>query len=1324
MASTSQDIQTHEGGPGYKHWATELTLEKILAILKKQGVDPGQIASLLKSIDELNDNGKVDTKALSNVLANLKQNTNKTKERDKISEDTKKKEEGFWLRSTNLGKQAARSFKDANIKEHLKGAGDMFIMPVDSISDAFVKVAGVVGAFGKGIANAAKLAVEKLKIFSGKLGTAVKVAGGIIGWIAGGLTTVVGGLLGVIEQLGDSFFELYDTGINFSRGLSESESGLGALAMAAANARLTVGEFAEFIAENARVAVAIGAEAMGALSNTVRTALYPLGNLGLTASETNEHLGEYLDLQRTLGVLDNLTRAQQARASTNYLTNLTLLSQITGKRRKQIAQDMKQAMQNTALTAWMLQLDEKDRAQAMKNTEAITGVLAAINPEAADAFAEGLGKGSMMLTDYGKTMAAAGYATEMAAQDALIQQVIRGEITEEAATKEILRIQRMMKANSAGASQLHALAVAGHAGAAAATKHMAALEGSELEFEKLNAGMNKAEGAIGSWDEMQRAVSQTWTNFIAGLFADKDFSEGMNKMAAGLKKLLEPKGAFVTSIATFAKEAGPKLVSALGTLKDAMPDVITWMKKLPGTLKSLWTSLEGGIKFIRGIFMEEVGGGAPGRETEWVARDMNKVMNDMWESVKNKLVEGAKNLPWGKIAAAIALFFGGKALLGAVMGGITKKFMGGGSGVPGVPGAGGAENTMGGKLGKNVGGLIGGLGEGVMKGAAAGLAAFANPKILIGAGILGGAIAAIALGIGASAWILGKTVGPFAETLKKFENVDGDALEKTGSGMVALGKGLAYLGGGQVMKAIGNLFSGGGDPFAQVQKFSDQQFDEKQIEINANAMVAFEKAMGFLPTQIKKDSAVTAFGLIASIFGAGAVYPWDQVKVFADANLGESANLVANTDMPAIVPSTTAGGLFGWLEKAFVGDAVYPWTQVKTFADANLGGSDNLVANADKLKLFGGAMGDMPAIVPSTKEGGLFGWLAKAFVGDVTYPWTQVKTFADADLGEATSLVANADKLKLFGGAMGDMPALVPSTTTGGLFGWLEKAFVGDAVYPWDQVKKFSEAKLGNAAALETNAKAMKLFSGALTDFPSIDATKVGGAFGLMDKIFGTANTPWKQLKDFGDTVINATQVKLNAEALKAFADALVGFPDLPMTKIGGMLSGISGWVFGKDKMPWDVLKLFGEAEIPLQGVIANANALNMFSEAIAKLPTEIVEKLKGVGEGIRAMSHSVQMGSRASSQTTRPSRLGKKALVGPPVPDKAWQTVGDTIADLGIDADMLTSANNRETILGEIKVLLEELNVTTKNANSASERSTKKLTTAVAAANPYQGPS
>jgi hypothetical protein len=322
------------------------------------------------------------------------------------------------------------------------------------------------------------------------------------------------------------------------------------------------------------------------------------------------------------------------------------------------------------------------------------------------------------------------------------------------------------------------------------------------------------------------------------------------------------------------------------------------------------------------------------------------------------------------------------------------------------------------------------------------------------------------------------------------------------------------------------------------------------------------------------------------------------------------------------------------------------------------------------------------------------------------------------------NLTANAEKLKLFGTAIKDMPAIVPSTQEGGMFGWMSKAFGAKTVYPWDQVKKFSEAKLGNADKLATNAKSMKLFSSALTDFPVIDTTKVGGAFGLMDKIFGTATTPWKQLADFGDTVINSGQVKKNAEALKAFADALTGFPDIPITKIGGMLSGISSWVFGKDKMPWDVLKLFGEAEIPLAGVIANANALTMFAEAIEKLPTEIVEKLKGVGEGIKAMSHSVSLGGTS----TRPKRRNPVKGVAAQIAAKekeaesAWKSVGETIQELSVDDEMLTSANNRETTLTEIKTILEDLTATTKSAKSDQARGTKKLATAVAAGSPYIG--
>jgi len=740
-----------------------------------------------------------------------------------------------------------------------------------------------------------------------------------------------------------------------------------------------------------------------------------------------------------------------------------------------------------------------------------------------------------------------------------------------------------------------------------------------------------------------------------------------------------------------------------------MPDVISWMKKLPGTLKSLWAGLDGGIKFIRGIFMEEVQGGAPGRESTWKAKDMGQV-------IQEQIIDKISLIDVAKIGGAIAAIFLAPKIIGMVGSGIGKLFGmgGGGGGVPGVPGAGGAENTMGGKLGKNVGGLIGGLGEGVMKGAAAGLAAFANPKILIGAGILGGAIAAIALGIGASAWILGKTVGPFAETLKKFENVDGDALIKTGAGMVALGKGLGYLGGGQIIKAIGNLFSGGSDPFAQVQKFSDQNFDEAKITSNANAMVAFEKAMESLPTQIKKDSAVTAFGLIATLFGAGTVYPWDQVKVFSDAVLGESANLVAN---------------------------------------------------ADKLKLFGVAMENMPTIVPSTQKGGFFGWIATGFGTTTTvYPWTQVKTFADAVLGESANLIANAGKLKLFGAAMENMPAIVPTTQTGGFFGWIKSAFPTKTVYPWDQVKAFAEADMGDTTNLASNATAMAAFSQAMTGVKPVEGTTgSGGWLGKISNFLtGSDTMPWDQVKIFGSIEINAAGVIKNAKAMSAFAQSL-GTVDGDKLKdnvnnIGdikaGSWTGLTTALTGFQAIDSAALDAAGASLTKL------TTPITALAEA---LPKDIKSRLLGFGSGLEELADYINDGElktigklaehlekinllgpifdsglsgiQIAKPATRPSRLGQNAvgaLDGTAGTTTTTTTAVSTTATadlvnaenstIAVNADMLTSANNRETILGEIKVLLQELNTTTKDAKTGSEKSAKKLKSAVAATNPFMG--
>ena len=49
----------------------------------------------------------------------------------------------------------------------------------------------------------------------------------------------------------------------------------------------------------------------------------------------------------------------------------------------------------------------------------------------------------------------------------------------------------------------------------------------------------------------------------------------------------------------------------------------------------------------------------------------------------------------------------------------------------------------------------------------------------------------------------------------------------------------------------------------------------------------------------------------------------------------------------------------------------------------------------------------------------------------------------------------------------------------------------------------------------------------------------------------------------------------------------------------------------------------------------------------------------------------------------------------------------------IDVNASMLTSATNREAILSEIKVILEDLNKVTKAASDDSKRKTKQLITA-----------
>lgn len=96
---------------------------------------------------------------------------------------------------------------------------------------------------------------------------------------------------------------------------------------------------------------------------------------------------------------------------------------------------------------------------------------------------------------------------------------------------------------------------------------------------------------------------------------------------------------------------------------------------------------------------------------------------------------------------------------------------------------------------------------GLLKGMASGLTSFANPTILMGAGVLAGSIAIIGAGIAGATWLMGAALPKFAEGLKSFGDINGDNLVNVAKGTAALGAAMAFFGGGSALGAVGTGFA-------------------------------------------------------------------------------------------------------------------------------------------------------------------------------------------------------------------------------------------------------------------------------------------------------------------------------------------------------------------------------------------------------------------------------------------------------------------------------------------------------------------------------------
>ena len=690
-----------------------------------------------------------------------------------------------------------------------------------------------------------------------------------------------------------------------------------------------------------------------------------LMRMGFTMEEVNEGMGDYIANQQRMGTLQGKSTQELAEGSANYLTQIDKLARVTGKTREE--------------------------AQAALDAQAADSVARTLLNQ----FAEGS-------DEYNNLQMSLGMLDEVGG-----------------ATAEALKGMLTGSPTKAAGELLGVLGDAGPAVLDAMTQIGKGADPKILQEAMRNAG--------GSLEQFAGANAQERARMIQAFRENGDPMADFFESAMQLTKIGERDIDEVTKQQQRLADAKSTEADAVIAFEEQQRALSAAMHKAfisSGVLELIETGLTGlstalgGVTAVFNAFSE--GGLYAGVEL---------ALTKLWE---NKGVIGA-------LVAGIGLMFAGKAVLGAMTGGIKSAL----SGLMGMD-TGGGNNSSGrqrggGKPGGGIGAGIGKIGAGIgsglggiLSGLAKGIGAFGKPQVALGAAVLAGTILAVGAAVAGATWMVGAALPTFATGMKSFEDLDGGALKAAGMGMLAVAGGMAAFGAGTAVAGIGNLVGGIADgigalfgnekanPMDQLMEFQKYTIDEAKVTSNANAMVAYSKAMAAMGAADGISgigSAVGAFGgTIAGLFGADS--PLDKITLF-QAYTFDTAKIKSNSE--AVVAYSKAMALLGGSDAVSgigaavgaVGGAIAnlftggkgPFDDLLAF-QAYAFNTENITKNSSAIVAFSNAMDNMPEI-DVTRTGGVFGAIAGWFAGDEVMPWDSVKAFGDANIN-AEGVSANA----------------------------------------------------------------------------------------------------------------------------------------------------------------------------------------------------------------------------------------------------------------------------------------------------------------------------
>lgn len=630
----------------------------------------------------------------------------------------------------------------------------------------------------------------------------------------GMLAEVMSVLWGRVSNLNTAVMDAYASGVVFTGGMSQMNN-------AAAASGLGLEKFTSLLNKNSSVAVNLGTQRTLALSKAFMQATRRGVDLGMGMEEAQQTFFDYAENMRVTGRLRDMSEDQIISGTKAYGEQLNSISQITGKRRDQISAEIRDATKKANMQVILNSLDDKHR-EALQAGIAEFQKAGESAGDLQDMTVGFLSRGVAGMSDAQRQM------LSLSGQQGKYQEYVQALMSKDYATSTRL-LGEMGEGFRALSGQLSVYAddpnLIGDVARLSATMAMNIQNTSDSvakfgtmtkplpeDVQAMQAAINEMNVGLQSLSASFTAIALPIVRVLAPAF------EMLAKAVTGLTSLFgvgntdpasaeAPGGAY--GLANLGNVVGSVVVLVGTVFAGSIAAMI--MRLLKGGVGAALGATIGKIPGIGKLAMPkppDLGGAANGVDSVGkAARSFNGIGRGVGGTIRS-VMRG--------IASGFAAFGNPRVLLGiAGLAGIGGSIWIAAKGFQELASVSWEDMA---KAGVAITGL----------GVAAAAAGAIAPAIFLGGVALGAAIGAIGAGLAGAAWLVGETMDGLVNGIKRFDEIDGENLKTVGVGMLGLSAGLAAMGGGSVVNALGGLassiisfFSGEEDPIDRLKRFGE-----------------------------------------------------------------------------------------------------------------------------------------------------------------------------------------------------------------------------------------------------------------------------------------------------------------------------------------------------------------------------------------------------------------------------------------------------------------------------------------------------------------------